>query len=206
VRIVRKRSKPKWQKLQPAYTIAKTDGQIAEMASFTGKTLQEIRDYYANSLRDECWKNDIYQVSVERKPISDGFQAVYLSIKRLDQKPCKDWRAFQRIKNQLVGPECEFVELYPAESRLVDTANQYHLWGTNDPSYRFPLGFSERVVQGKSGAGVVQRPFDDEGDSDVSECGAAGQAGSGSEPARDQGRQVSGEPARGDQLAPEEGR
>jgi hypothetical protein len=35
-----------------------------------------------------------------------------------------DWRDLQRIKNQLVGPECEAVELYPAESRKVDTANQ----------------------------------------------------------------------------------
>jgi len=28
----------------------------------------------------------------------------------------------------IVGEEHEAFEVYPAESRLVDTANQYHLW------------------------------------------------------------------------------
>jgi hypothetical protein len=38
------------------------------------------------------------------------------------------------------------VELFPAESRLVDTANQYHLWVMADAEYRFPFGYQRRLV------------------------------------------------------------
>ena len=55
----------------------------------------------------------------------------YLSVKRIDRKPFHDWRAMQRIKNSVLGPEWEGVEMYPAESRLVDTSNQYHLFCWN---------------------------------------------------------------------------
>jgi hypothetical protein len=68
---------------------------------------------------------------------------VHLSIKRRDKLPVHDWRDLQRIKTELLGPECEAVELYPAESRVVDTANQYHLWGMADPAFRFPIGWNE---------------------------------------------------------------
>ena len=63
----------------------------------------------------------------------------YLSIKRLDREPIGDWRAMQKIKNAIVGAEWEAVEIYPAESRLVDTANQYHLfcWDAPFPIYVF---------------------------------------------------------------------
>lgn len=84
----------------------------------------------------EVWANETYCVHME----SVG-EIVHLSIKRHDREPCLDWRDKQQIKNQLVGPECEGVELYPAESRVVDTANQFHLWVHKDPNMRFPVGF-----------------------------------------------------------------
>jgi hypothetical protein len=71
-----------------------------------------------------------------------------------------DWRDLQRIKNELVGPECEAVELYPAESRLVDTANQYHLWADADPTYRFGLGFNMRLTSSDTGS-HLQRPLEE---------------------------------------------
>jgi hypothetical protein len=40
----------------------------------------------------------------------------------------RPWQDFQRIKTEIVGPEREAVELYPAESRLIDTSNAWHLW------------------------------------------------------------------------------
>jgi hypothetical protein len=51
------------------------------------------------------------------------------------------------IKNQLIGEECEAVELYPAESRKVDTSNKYHLYGVLDPSFHFPFGWQNRDVE-----------------------------------------------------------
>jgi hypothetical protein len=85
---------------------------------------------------------------------------VHLSIKRKDKRPIHDWRDLQEIKNQLVGRECEGVEIYPAESRLVDGANQFHLWVFNNPQAIFPIGFfGDRDVIERSPSGGKQRPF-----------------------------------------------
>lgn len=91
------------------------------------------------------WQNDLY--TVVRRPAGtaaqSGGQVIWLSIRRTDRKPAREWRHFQRIKNQLAGAEYEGAELYPAESRKVDGANQYHLWCFPD---RMPFGFQERIV------------------------------------------------------------
>lgn len=89
----------------------------------------------------EVWMNDTYQVA--KYPENEG--TIHLSIKRIDREPVTDWRDKQAIKNQLVGKEHEAVELYPAESRVVDTANQYHLWVSADPNYRIPLGWGTGI-------------------------------------------------------------
>ncbi len=51
-----------------------------------------------------------------------------LSIRRHDFEQCNSWADFQAIKNELLGPEVEAVQVYPAESRLLDTDNVYHLF------------------------------------------------------------------------------
>lgn len=99
------------------------------------------------SAKCEYWINPIYQVA---KTYEGEF--VHLNIRRRDGAVIyRDWRHFQEIKNQLLGPECEAVELYPAEGRLVDTSNKYHLFGRPDPDYRFPFGYQERDVQNHEG-------------------------------------------------------
>lgn len=85
--------------------------------------------------------NNIYRVEVKN---SQPF--IHLDICRHDGGACKEWRHLQQIKNELVGPEYEAMELFPAESRLVDTANEYHMWVHADPTFRFPLGFDQRFV------------------------------------------------------------
>lgn len=53
----------------------------------------------------------------------------------------------------------EGVELYPAESRKADSANQYHLWVLSEP-IQFPFGFQSRfVVDHIEGSAAVQRPL-----------------------------------------------
>ena len=107
---------------------------------------------------DEIWVNEKYQViktSYERKPPWPTL--VHLSIRREDRRIMFDWRDMQRIKNQLLGEEKEAVQLFPAESRLVDTANQYHLWGFDSDEFRFPLGFNERQVSDKKFGRAKQR-------------------------------------------------
>lgn len=107
--------------------------------------------------RKELWRNDLYQVEVRRYPDA-GY--VHLNIRRIDGYPGRDWRHFQQIKNELVGAECEGIELYPAESRLTDTTNKYHLYVSTDPEFRFPFGFETRDVQfgDHTEGGLRQRP------------------------------------------------
>ncbi len=110
--------------------------------------------------RETLYVNNRYQVAVRRLPPREGCPSlIHLSIKRRDKAPIHDWRDLQRIKNELVGPAHEAVELYPAESRLVDSSNQYHLWCSADPAFRFPFGWRERLVSDANGYGIVQRPW-----------------------------------------------
>jgi hypothetical protein len=91
--------------------------------------------------------NDTYQVAVRHAEVlKDWPEMLHLSIKRIDKEPIHDWRDLQLIKNELVGPEHEALELYPAESRLVDAANQYHLWVFVQKGQMVPFGFTERLV------------------------------------------------------------
>ena len=114
---------------------------------FPNLTLENCTEEIDKTIRaqqtdEEVYINDVYQVAVKRHD-----RIVHLSIKRRDRKPVHAWRDLQEIKNQIVGEECEGIELYPAESRKVDTACQYHLWVITDTEYRFPLGFnSGRLV------------------------------------------------------------
>jgi hypothetical protein len=103
--------------------------------------------------------NSRYQVAIYDRQQGDypGLYITHLSIKRRDGAAVHDWRDLQRIKNELVGPEAEGVELYPAESRLVDGANQYHLYVVQGG--KWPIGFTSRLVSEEGGGGVQQRPW-----------------------------------------------
>jgi hypothetical protein len=102
--------------------------------------------------------NSRYQVNVYNAGTGKPFgRVVWLSIKALDKSARHDWRDLQRIKNEVVGPQYDAVEIYPAEEKLVDTSNQYHLWVFLD--YKMPFGFHERAVGDGNWQGSVQRPF-----------------------------------------------
>jgi hypothetical protein len=107
---------------------------LTEKALYIEQAVQRMTSMYV-------YENDAYWVDVRYRP-----PFVHLDIRRHDGGDCKNWRELQQIKNEIVGPEHEAVELFPAESRLVDTANQYHLWVHVSPDYRFPFGFGERCV------------------------------------------------------------
>jgi hypothetical protein len=102
--------------------------------------------------------SDKYQVNIrESRQASDldWPPMLHLSIKRRDKEPIHDWREMQEIKNALCGKEAEGVELYPAESRLTDTANQYHMWVLKG-QIKFPFGFFDgRNVTGVEDAVAV---------------------------------------------------
>ena len=133
----------------------------ASVFKSTGLSMEEIKKIYDEEfLEGETWMNGQYVVI--RKDDSQGF--THLSIRRADRRACRDWRDFQAIKNQLCGPEREGIELYPAESRVVDTANQFHLWVMPE-GVTLPIGWRVRSVYGPDQMpvpGAVQRAFDTE--------------------------------------------
>ena len=70
---------------------------------------------------------------------------MWLSIRNHRNNCDRDWRDFQRIKNELCGTQCDALEIYPNEDRLVDTSNQFHLWVFR-PSIEIPIGYKKRDV------------------------------------------------------------
>lgn len=90
----------------------------------------------------EAWANNLYQCFV--RPVAAS-NMTHLSLKRNDRAPIRDWRHMQQIKNEVCGPDREAVELYPAEERLADAANEYHLW-VLPAGERFKFGFVDGLV------------------------------------------------------------
>tara|TARA_R100001440_G_scaffold66995_1_gene88185 strand:+ start:83 stop:595 length:513 start_codon:yes stop_codon:yes gene_type:complete len=122
--------------------------------------------------KQEIWVNDIYQVNILRGKDCDQYIHIeefkgkcdYITIKTHDKKAIRDWRHFQTIKNELCGENKEAVEIFPSEKRLVDTANQYHLW-VLPKGQMFPFGFDTRKVDYTERHGglnkVGQRPLEE---------------------------------------------
>lgn len=164
----------------PATPVPKTEAEIKAMCEslpIPGQTPEAVEAYVRKELADqERWpifRNGntarSYQVQLRWEEGCPTYpdpdystrhipELVHVSIKRVDKAPVHDWRHFQEIKNMLVGPSFEAVELYPAEDRVVDTANQYHLWAFGNRNALKLLGFPVGLKTDTGGGGAVQRP------------------------------------------------
>ena len=137
-----------------------------DIAKESGHNLprQEAKKMVNESKKQEIWINDKYQVNILRGKDCDQYVHIeeykgkcdYLSIKTLEKEPIHDWRDLQQIKNELCGENREALEIYPSEHRLVDTANQYHLWVIPKDA-QIPFGFTHREVYTKEQDGGFQR-------------------------------------------------
>ena len=117
-------------------------------------------DKHPEEEMDAHYQNSRYMVGIKRTSgKEDAPDLIHLSIRALDRTAQHDWREFQRIKTELLGPEQEAVELYPAESRHVDCSNQYHLWCVD--GVKWPFGFNERAITNTALPGAVQRPHEE---------------------------------------------
>lgn len=121
--------------------------------------LVEIRQSNPNA---EVWENDLYTVIVQRH--KKGFfignkPYVRLGIINADNSARHDWREFQQIKNLLLGPDWEGIELYPAEDRLVDPSNEFFMWCVPKGVLKVGLPKNTRRVLHPAMAYAPQRPF-----------------------------------------------
>lgn len=143
-----------WQPMRRAVAYGFSAERIEDLRQ-AGLTDEQIATMEADN--SEVWKNNIYTVIVSRFDTGDVQE---LSIRRNDRKPITDWRHKQRIKSEIAGPEIEAIELYPAESRLMDTANQTYLF-VLPPGMQYPVGYrGPRLLQDSHEAtpkGATQR-------------------------------------------------
>jgi len=149
---------PKGGALVQASVTSKTEDQLNKAAqevlkSFPHMTIEQARmglykDFYA-----ETYINDIYQIAVYRNEDADELihvpelkgRCTWLSIKRKDKRPVNNWQDMQTIKNRLVGTDCDAIQIFPAETRMVNMANQYHLIVLPEDT-SLPFGWGKRSV------------------------------------------------------------
>jgi hypothetical protein len=149
------------QKFEQGNIIIEDKEAFIEKWSSAGFTREQAEYQYRRLLEDDVYINDKYQVNISWvEPSGFGFDVTHLSIKLRTKEPVHDWRELQQIKNELCGEEREAMEIYPAESRRVDTSNQYHLWVMPE-GVKIPVGFIERLVSEDEGLGNKQRKFED---------------------------------------------
>jgi hypothetical protein len=109
--------------------------------------------------RSRFYVNEIYQV--QATPTGREGSILHLNIRRRDGGMIWDWRHFQQIKNEIAGEDCEAVQIFPAESRKVDTSNKWHLWVLPQGA-RIDLGWKDRDVsyaEIRDVPGLRQRPL-----------------------------------------------
>ena len=145
----------KWRRLEPAtvshssYTDPKNAIFVEEaMRVYSVSREEAIAMLTRYDAKCEYWRNDLYQVQT-RRFYNENFkeEMMHLNIRRIDGAAIFDWRHRQLIKNQLAGEECEAFEVYPAESRLSDTSNKYHLFAFTNPKVRLPVKVNAEDVR-----------------------------------------------------------
>ena len=164
---------PKWTpfvRVTPVMAPAKRERLIQDtirLAAASGfpMTSDEVVEMMEAKAEQEMYQNSRYTVLVFRDEVNEpGCPAmIHLSIRRNDRaRPREErWRDFQRIKSELVGPDNEGAELYPAEDRVADCADQFHIFVLADPELRFPFGFKQGMRAGpQPGGAAAQTPFD----------------------------------------------
>ena len=124
-------------------------------------TLKDAKELYKNSCSEVWYANDIYQAAVdysawENVDANKPGRCIWLSIKNHEKTTEIPWQHKQWIKNDICGEEMEAMELFPAESRLVNTANQYHLWVFD----QIPIGFNGRLISSLSPGGTGKQTLE----------------------------------------------
>jgi len=112
---------------------------------------------YAYRVTDDEFNDMYYQANADFKFVNSQYHVlvylwdldtVWLCIKNHENTSRSDWRDKQRIKNELCGTQCEGIELYPLESKLVDSANSFHLF-VGRPNVSRNFGWKKRDVVDK---------------------------------------------------------
>lgn len=77
---------------------------------------------------NKVWVDDAQDYCVMARELETEWGTVTHVCMRNSYGVDMTWVEKQEIKNELFGEELTAVEVFPAESELVDEANMYHLW------------------------------------------------------------------------------
>ena len=141
--------------IKKTYKLAKRQ---AKMNNLKKPTMAEIERMLKEENEVEVYSNGIAECHVnmpKKDENGNPTSPIHLSIKNYERSIFLSWQMKQWIKNDIVGEEVEAVELFPAESRLVNGANQYHLWCFDKGVMRF--GFPARMVSSEKPEGNGQQ-------------------------------------------------
>jgi len=144
-------------------TAATCKRMIKEMTTGYGMTRKQAKAVIKETTPEVLFVNELYVVSVfKNEPNNFGgdVEVWHLSIRRQDREAIHDWRHFQQIKNEICGTEHEGLELYPAESRVLDAANQYHLYVIMQDGAQVPVGYGSGGRDTRDLGKSKQRPFE----------------------------------------------
>ncbi len=146
-----------FEKVQPENkSKEELDILFSEMIKLFNISKTDAENEYKKSLEKKLYDNGTYLVSVNDK-LEEVF---HLSIKRKDKESIHDWRELQQIKNLIIGEEYVGLEVYPRESEVVDTVNQYHIWVFKDKNIILPFGFNQGLkTEGSAVGQTKQRKF-----------------------------------------------
>jgi hypothetical protein len=117
--------KKEWEPLTqtPDWAVKAQHEQVMERArvTFPGVAVDEI------PAPDEVWGSSQYTATVHYLDDNrDGF--IEVGIHNYHRTTHVPWRHIQQIKNEVFGPDREAVQLFPAEDRLLDSANEYWIY------------------------------------------------------------------------------
>jgi hypothetical protein len=133
-----------WSPLRMAAFDKPAEATHIKWAMQQGATEAEAKQHWIELDNCERWANEDYVVLVRTCPSDMNPTQIsgmkWLSIRRRDGSPVRNWQDLQQIKNDILGREADAVEVFPAESRKADGVNQYHLFG----GWPIPIGFPAR--------------------------------------------------------------
>ena len=124
----------------------------------TKPTKRQAKRQFKETCKEIFYANELYQATVDYShwdaKSREGY--IYISLKNHKRTTNVSWQHKQWIKNDICGVEAEGVELFPAENRMVNSANQYHIWVLTE-NRKIPCGWHEgRLVTDNTVEGAKQ--------------------------------------------------
>ncbi|MDG0056956.1 hypothetical protein MMB75_25355 [Paenibacillus sp. P2(2022)] len=89
---------------------------------------------------NKAWTDGEYAV-MSRVVKTDWGDVIHACMRNTDNTDIP-WAEKQRIKNDLFGVESTAIEVFPAQTDLVDEANMYHFW-VLPQGIKLPFGLKE---------------------------------------------------------------